>query len=90
MTHYRRNYVPGGSYFFTVNLLDRQSSMLTARIQSLRDAIRSTRKCHPFAIDAMVVLLDHLHAIWTSPDGEFAYATRWRLIKAAFSRALPP
>ncbi|HEY2615767.1 MAG TPA: hypothetical protein VGI78_00365 [Acetobacteraceae bacterium] len=38
----------------------------------------------------MVVLLDHLHAIWTSPDGEFAYATRWRLIKAAFSRALPP
>ncbi len=71
MTNYRRNHVPGASYFFTVNLLDRRSSVLTAHIQSLRDALRATRKCHPFAIDAMVVLPDHVRAVWTLPDGEF-------------------
>jgi|SRR5271166_2505929 len=89
MTNHRRNFIPGASYFFTVNLFDRRSSLLTDNIQLLRDAFRATRMRHPFAIDAIVVLPDHLHAIWTLPEGVSDFSVRWRLIKAAFSRALP-
>jgi putative transposase len=89
MTSFRRNVVPGGSYFFTVNLADRRSRLLTIHIDLLRAAFRDVRSRHPFAIEAVVVLPDHLHAIWTLPEGDGNFATRWRLIKAAFSRALP-
>jgi putative transposase len=89
MTAYRRNFVQGGSYFFTVNLADRRARLLTDHIGLLRSAFRYTRSRHPFAIDAIVVLPDHLHTIWTLPDGDHNFATRWRLIKSTFSRALP-
>ena len=62
--------------------------MLTEHVQMLRDAFRYTRMHHPFAIDAIVVLPDHLHAIWTLPEGVSDFAVRWRLIKSAFSQAL--
>lgn len=88
MTNYRRNFVPGGSFFFTVNLADRRRHLLTDHIDVLRCAFRETRTRHAFAIEA-IVLPDHLHAIWTLPDGDFDYTTRWRLIKSSFSRALP-
>lgn len=89
MTNYRRNIVPGGSYFFTVNLADRQSALLTDNIAGLRSAFRYARGRHPFTIEAIVVLPDHLHAIWTLPEGDADYSLRWRLIKSTFSRALP-
>jgi putative transposase len=89
MTNYRRNFVPGGSYFFTVNLADRRLSLLTDHIDLLRVAFRDARARHPFTIDAAVILPDHLHAMWTLPEGDRDFATRWRLIKSAFSRALP-
>jgi putative transposase len=89
MTNYRRNFLAGASYFFTVNLADRGSRLLTDRIGLLRAAFRQTRSRHPFAIDAIVVLPDHLHAIWTLPDSDADFAVRWRLIKSTFSRALP-
>jgi putative transposase len=90
MTNYRRNFVPGGSYFFTVNLLDRQSRLLTERVDLLRKAFRYARQRHPFSIEASVVPPDHLHAVWTMPEGDADYAVRWRLIKSAFSRGLAP
>jgi putative transposase len=89
MTAYRRNFVPGGSFFFTVNLADRKLSLLTAHVEVLREAFRLTRQRHPFTIDAIVVLPDHVHAVWTMPDGDADFATRWRLIKSTFSRSLP-
>jgi putative transposase len=89
MTNYRRSYVPGGSYFFTVNLADRRSRLLTEHVGALRSAFREVRARHPFWIDAIVVLPDHLHTIWCLPEKDADYASRWRLIKAAFSRALP-
>jgi len=89
MTNYRRNFVPGGSYFFTVNLVERRSQFLVEQIDLLRAALRYTRMRHPFAIEAIVVLPDHLHSIWTLPEDDADYATRWRLIKAKFSRDLP-
>jgi putative transposase len=89
MTRYRRNFIPGGSFFFTVNLAERRSRLLTEKVDLLRAAIRETRANHSFGIEAIVVLPDHLHTIWTLPEGDRDFATRWRLIKAHFSRALP-
>jgi len=89
MTNYRRNFVPGASYFFTVNLADRRSHLLTQQIDLLRRAFHETRARHHFTIDAIVVLPDHLHTIWTLPDGDADFAKRWRLIKSAFSRRMP-
>ena len=86
VTAYRRNFIPGGSFFFTVNLFDRRSHLLTERIDLLRQAFRYARARHPFTLDAIVILPEHLHAIWTLPPGDADYATRWRLIKTEFSR----
>jgi putative transposase len=88
MTSYRRNYQSGGTYFFTVNLADRQQSLLTDNIGALRTAFSQTRAERGFTIDAMVVLPEHLHAIWTLPDNDSDFSTRWRLIKSRFSRAI--
>ena len=88
MPNYRRLLVPGGCYFFTVNLLDRNSSLLTSQIDSLRAAVRATRNRFPFEIDAMVVLPDHIHAVWTLPDGDTDFSVRWRWIKIRFARAI--
>jgi putative transposase len=89
MTDYRRDFLAGGAFFFTVNLADRRLRLLTEQIESLRTAFREIRGQHPFKIDAMVVLPDHLHTVWTLPEGDADFATRWRLIKSAFSRSLP-
>jgi putative transposase len=86
MTAYRRNFIPGGCFFFTVNLADRRLRLLTENVEALRSAFRETRQRHPFTIDAMVVLPDHLHAVWTMPEGDRDFSTRWRLIKSTFSR----
>jgi putative transposase len=89
MMNYRRNFIAGASYFFTVNLADRRSQLLTDNIESLRAAFRATRRRHPFTIDAIVVLPDHLHSIWTLPESDADFAMRWMMIKSAFSRCLP-
>jgi putative transposase len=89
MPNYRRNRIPGGTYFFTVNLLERKSGLLVKHIGELREAVRVVRKKQPFHIDAWVVLPDHMHAIWTLPSGDDRYSDRWRAIKKAFSKALP-
>jgi putative transposase len=88
VTNYRRSFVPGGSFFFTVNLADRRSNLLIDRIDQLRSAFRYTRTRHAFTIDAIVVLPDHVHAIWTLPAGDSDFSMRWRLIKTMFSRSI--
>ena len=88
MTNYRRYRVAGGSYFFTVNLAERNRTLLTEHLDILRDSLRMVMAAHPFKIDAMVVLPDHLHAIWTLPDEDHDFSLRWRQIKSGFSRAL--
>lgn len=89
MSDYRRHRVPGGTYFFTVNLADRRSSLLVDRIAVLREAFTTTRVARPFSLDAVVVLPDHLHCLWTLPPDDDDFALRWARIKAGFSRHLP-
>jgi putative transposase len=88
MVQYRRNYVPGGTFFFTVTLDDRRSSVLVDHVALLRAAFRKTRGERPFAIDAIVILPDHLHAIMTLPPGDSDFSDRWRRIKGAFMRGV--
>jgi putative transposase len=76
MTAYRRNLVFGATYFFTVNLADRRLSLLTDHVDALRAAFRYTRSRHPFTIDAIVILPDHVHAIWTLPEADADFPTR--------------
>ncbi|WP_338547477.1 transposase [Pseudomonas benzopyrenica] len=90
MLDYRRSRAAGGTFFFTVNLNDRSSTLLVDHIGALRQAIRQAKAQHPFDILAMVVLPDHLHALWCLPEGDWNYPLRWSLIKAGFSRQLPP
>jgi putative transposase len=89
MPNYRRALIPGGCFFFTVNLLERRQTLLVDRIAGLREAVATTRQSHPFVIDAFVVLSDHPHAVWTLPPGDSDFSTRWRLIKGRFAKALP-
>lgn len=88
MVRYRRNFVPGGTYFFTLTLADRASSTLIDHVDALRIAFRVARQERPFTIDAVVVLPDHLHAIWTLPSGDADFSGRWRRIKAHFTHRL--
>ena len=89
MSNYRRNRVPGGTYFFTVNLLNRKSNLLIDQIDLLRESIRKTKVKKPFHIDAWVVLPEHLHCIWTLPAGDDDFSGRWRSIKKYFSKSIP-
>ena len=88
MSSYRRPRVPGATIFFTVCLARRGERRLVAEIDALRDAVRRTRAERPFDIVAWVVLPDHLHAVWTLPEGDSDYSTRWSVIKARFSRSV--
>ncbi|MFN0316647.1 MAG: REP-associated tyrosine transposase [Burkholderiales bacterium] len=86
---YLRAWHPGGTYFFTVNLLQRQgNSLLAEHIDLRRETVRAVRR-QPFEIHAWVVLPDHLHCVMELPRGDADFAVRWRLIKAGFSKGLP-
>src|SRR5882724_935356 len=87
MVRYRRNFVPGGMFFFTVTLDDWRSSVLVDHIERLCAAFRKTRSERLFAIEAIVILPDHLHAILTLPPGDSDFSDRWRRIKGHFTRS---
>ncbi len=88
MPNYRRILERGGEYFFTVNLADRRSDLLTNHIGLLKAVYRGVSQRHPLKTIAIVVLPDHLHAIWQLPEDDCDYAKRWRLIKSGFTRGL--
>ncbi len=89
MTDYRRAYVPGASWFFTVNLAERHNNpLLVEHIGPLRAAFRYVKQRHPYHMDAVVILPDHIHCIWTLPPDDADFSTRWNLLKGHFSRAI--
>ena len=88
MVNYRRNRVPGGSYFFTVNLHNRRSTLLTDHIDLLRQAFRDVRLQYPYKITAIVILPEHLHTVWELPPGDAKYSRRWQAIKSRFTHSL--
>ncbi len=89
MSNYHRNRVAGGTYFFAVNLLERNKTLLVDHIDKLRRAIAKTRIHKPFHIDGWVILPDHMHCMWTLPKDDDDYSGRWRVIKTTFSKSIP-
>jgi putative transposase len=88
MVRYRRNFVPGGTYFFTVTLADRRARTPVDHVGALRAALRTTRRERPFTIDAIVILPEHLHAVFTLPLDDADFSGRWRRIKSLFTRSV--
>jgi len=89
MPNYRRAWHPGGTYFFTINLLQRAGNdLLTRNIEVLRKAVKDVQQTHPFTIHGWVVLPDHLHCVISLPLEDSDFALRWRLIKVKFSKSL--
>lgn len=88
MPNYRRIFIPGQQYFFTVNLQDRRSKLLTEHVDLFRQAYSSVLKSHPVETLAICILPNHLHCLWQMPEGDSNYAQRWRLTKGNFTRSL--
>ncbi len=89
MSQYLRPRAPGATIFFTVCLAERESTLLIDEIDALRAAVGLTRRARPFHVDAWVVLPDHMHCIWTLPESDCDFSTRWLQIKTRFSRNVP-
>jgi len=83
---YQRSFA---TYFFTVALADGQGDSLVRHLDILRDSYNAMQRELPFRCDAIVVLPNHLHAIWTLPEGDKDFAERWRRLKAQFNFSLP-
>lgn len=79
----------GRVLFFTVALADRSSDLLIAHIDTLRAAFKAVKASHPFTINAIVILPEHLHCLWTLPSDDDNYSARWMLIKRNFSLNAP-
>lgn len=89
MSNYHRTHLAGGCYFFTVVTLNRTPIFTNEkRVEVLRQVIRKVMATRPFEIDAMVILPEHLHCIWSMPEGDADYSSRWREIKKAASRQI--
>ncbi|MFI3220393.1 MAG: transposase [Methylococcales bacterium] len=89
MTDYRRFYIPNATWFFTVNLAERHNNhLLIEKIDTLRAAFRYVKERRAFHINAIVIMPDHLHCIWTLPPDDADFSTRWNLLKGHFSRAI--
>jgi putative transposase len=89
MTDYRRNRIPGGTFFFTVTIAERRLDLLVRHIELLKSVLRDEQRHAPFVNLGLVILPDHLHAVWKMPEGDEDYSNRWRRVKGTFSRALP-
>lgn len=88
MVNYRRIWIPGGTFFFTLALRDRREDLLIRYVSLLHDAFRAVHAARPWCTEAIVVMPDHLHSLWTLPEGDRDYPGRWRAIKSDFVRRL--
>lgn len=86
MSEYRRLYREQGWYFFTIVTYNRQKILTHPdNVTRLRRSFQYAMNKHTFFIDAIVVLLDHIHCIWRLPHDDDDFSTRWRLVKWHFS-----
>ena len=89
MVLYRREKIPGGTWFFTVTLNDRRSKALLDHVVCLLRAYREVAHRRRHHTHALVIMPDHLHAIWTLPEGDSDFSSRWAVVKRKFVAQLP-
>lgn len=87
MSDYRRYFVPGGTYFFTL-ITERRAPLFAGESarHMLGDVMRECAARHPFETIAIVLLPDHLHALWQLPPNDDRYSLRWNWIKRKFTQ----
>ncbi len=86
MPNYIRLYQSGGIYFFTVVTYQRRPILHNGNISLFIECYEETRTKYPFKNKALVILPDHIHSIWTLPEGDSDFSSRWNMIKRTFSR----
>jgi putative transposase len=87
MTHWRRAYVPGGTFFFTLVTADRAPILTTPLGRALlREVTIECRRQWPFDIEAVALMPDHLHTLWRLPEGDTEYPKRWGWLKKEFTK----
>lgn len=90
MSDYRRVYIPGGTYFFTLVTYRRQKIFAdSSNVELLRKSFREVKAKRPFQLVAAVILPDHLHCLWCLPDADADFSSRWQMVKTGFSRRIP-
>ena len=85
MPTYKRHRMPGGTYFFTVVLANRNDSILIDHVPEFTSAIQLVKTKRPFGMNAWVILPDHMHCLWTLPRHDADYPGRWWAIKSLFT-----
>jgi putative transposase len=89
MTQYHRFFQNYPTWFFTVNLAERQNNqLLVDKIDTLRSAFSYVKHRKRFRINAVVIMPDHLHTIWTLPPEDSEFSIRWNMLKGHFSRSI--
>ncbi len=87
MSNYRRAHIPGGTFFFTIKTENNAPIFAEQHnVILLGQIIRETKERWPFEVNAMVLLPDHLHAIWSLPPGDDDYPARWGWFKKEFTK----
>src|SRR5205823_6586052 len=87
MPEFRRAYAPGGTFFFTVVTAERQPILCNELARPLlREAIEQCQTRWPFTLDAIVLLPDHLHTMWSLPENDADFSRRWGWIKKTFTQ----
>ncbi|MCC5810006.1 MAG: transposase [Ectothiorhodospiraceae bacterium] len=89
MPNYIRTRATGGTYFFTLVTAQRRPVFRSpVAVDCLRRAYRHIARQYPFTTEAIVILPDHLHVLWTLPDGDADYPLRLQLLKSRATREL--
>jgi putative transposase len=87
MPNFRRARVEGGTFFFTVVTDNRTPFLCDAGSRRLlRKVLHGCQARWPMEVEAIVLLPDHLHTIWTLPAGDTDYSRRWAWTKKEFTR----
>jgi putative transposase len=90
MPNYKRAYINGGTFFFTVVTYNRIPVFKNEpEIDLLKSCLTEVIQIHPFKIEAIVILPDHIHTLWKLPDDDNDFSTRWRIVKKKFSLKYP-
>ena len=86
MRAHETQFKPDRTWFFTLNLADETSSLLTRHAQFLGESARDVEGLYPFETIATVILPNHLHMIWTLPEDDLDYDRRISYLQSGFTR----